>query len=58
MKKVNFNALDLDPETIANLTEGQAEELQGGIAAAKTEKTSCLVGSCKFVDDRDQQGND
>ena len=30
MKKVSFKALDLDPETISNLTEAQAEEIQGG----------------------------
>jgi hypothetical protein len=30
MKKVNFNALDLDPETIGNLTDEQAEEVEGG----------------------------
>jgi hypothetical protein len=38
MKKVNFNALDLDPETIGNLTEEQAEEIQGG--------DSCGWNSC------------
>jgi hypothetical protein len=38
MKKVNFNALDLDPETIGNLTPEQAEEIVGG--------DSCLFGSC------------
>jgi hypothetical protein len=38
MKKVNFNALDLDPETIGNLTPEQAEEIEGG--------KSCLFGSC------------
>jgi hypothetical protein len=40
MKKVNFNALDLDPETIGNLTEEQAEEIQGGYT------DSCNKGSC------------
>lgn len=30
MKKVNFNALDLDPETISNLTDAQADEVEGG----------------------------
>jgi hypothetical protein len=39
MKKVNFNALDLDPETIGNLTEEQADEVQGG-------GTSCHDHSC------------
>ncbi len=40
MKKVNFNALDLDPETISNLTDEQAEEVQGGLGL------SCRDGSC------------
>jgi hypothetical protein len=41
MKKVNFSALDLDPETISNLTDEQADEIQGGIAGL-----SCRDGSC------------
>lgn len=52
MKKVNFNALDLDPETIGNLTEEQAEEIQGGKTA--TGNASCVVASCKVVDDKNQ----
>ncbi len=40
MKKVNFSALDLDPETISNLTEEQAEEIQGGLGL------SCRDNSC------------
>lgn len=39
MKKVNFNALDLDPETIGQLTDDQAEQIEGG-------KT---IGSCNIV---------
>ncbi len=39
MKKVNFSALDLDPETISNLTDEQAEEIQGG-------GLSCRDNSC------------
>jgi hypothetical protein len=39
MKKVNFNELDLDPETIGQLTEEQAGEIEGG----------ATVGSCNIV---------
>lgn len=53
MKKVNFNALDLDPETLSKLTEEQAEQIEGG-KTTPTAPTSCLVGSCKVVDDRDK----
>ncbi|MES2518850.1 MAG: class I lanthipeptide [Bacteroidota bacterium] len=39
MKKVTFNSLDLDPETLSQLSEDQAEQIEGG-------KT---IGSCNIV---------
>jgi hypothetical protein len=42
MKKVNFSALDLDPETISNLTDEQADEIQGGVLGG----LSCRDNSC------------
>ena len=44
MKKVNFNALDLDPETIGNLTEEQADEVQGGGSCGAW---SCITNAAK-----------
>ncbi len=41
MKKVNFNALDLDPETIGQLTDDQAEQIEGGATVG-----SCNIASC------------
>ncbi len=38
MKNVNEKPLDLDPETVGNLTEEQAEEISGG--------DSCGITSC------------
>jgi DNA polymerase III psi subunit len=40
MKKVNVNTLDLDPETIGNLTPEQANEIEGGSSS------SCWFVSC------------
>ncbi|WP_158022877.1 class I lanthipeptide [Hymenobacter coccineus] len=45
MKKVILaDQLDLSKETIANLTEEQLREIEGGAAAA--DFTSCGSGSC------------
>lgn len=38
MKKVNVKPLDLDPETLGNLTEEEAAEVSGG--------NSCGIASC------------
>lgn len=38
MKKINFNPIDLDPETLGQLSDEQSEEVQGG--------GSCNIASC------------
>lgn len=43
MKKININPVELDPETIAIISEAQSEEVEGG-------KTSCNITTCATKD--------
>jgi hypothetical protein len=40
MKSKNANSVEIEPETIAEITETESEEIQGGVT------TSCLNWSC------------
>ena len=45
MKKITFpDMLDLSKETIANLSEEQLHEIEGGAAAV--EQSSCFLQTC------------
>jgi hypothetical protein len=39
MKKIDISTIELDPETIAVLSDNQSEEVEGG-------KTSCNITTC------------